>query len=286
MARSKRHHYIPEVLQKRFCKEGGKLWYAKNESKLLTFELLTPRGCFWERNLNTTMVDEKPSDRLETDFWKVVDDHLTDLLDETELAFRKGLKPVFRGQPLASLRELIVCMMRRAPDATDLPDAKKVGIEVEERIAEVFDEQGMARDDRSEDTVWLRQNGRHILASIKVTRPEKVLATLSVYSAVWAVAEQRSSFILGSRMVYRASNGGTGHLDDPNTELFWPVSPKRAIVFLRKPHNMPDIMPLGKDGVREWNEHIFEQSAAIASHSEALLRSLTKRSGKIAQFLP
>lgn len=280
MARSKRHHYISQSFQDRFCRTDGRIWYAeRNDDGEFSLFDRTPYGCFWKPNLNTTMVDDRPSDELETGFWGDVDDQVAKFLQLVDRSFEDGRPPVLEGESLVRLKELITSVARRAPDATDLPDADELGEQFRSNISYLSREAGFRYDPKYDDRTWLRQTGRSILASAKAEYPKMVLEALQEYSVRWAVLEGKSSFILGSKSVYRAhGDRGSGHLADPKTELYWPIAPKLALVLLRPPsRDFPLVLRGSTQMVREWNMSICRESACVASHSKSLLVSLLGR---------
>lgn len=276
MARSKRHHYIPQSFQNRFCRPDGKLWYAQRvDAQKFSLYERTPFGCFWSSNLNTTMVDGKPSDELEREFWGNVDNTMADFVRWVDDSFSMSIPPKLLGQDLRYFGLFFALIARRSPDATELPNADEVGEQYQTQIKKMMQEMGHEAKPKYDDKNWLRQIGRDILARAKAEYPTLVVEALGNYSVRWAIPEKRASFILGSKNVYRAYNGGSGHLEDPRTELFWPLSPKLALVMLQIPdRSFPMVVPARTEMVREWNLSICAGSSAIGSHSEKLMRSL------------
>ena len=280
MGRSKRHHYIAESFQNRFCEIPRQLWYAeRNDLGTYTLEQRSPYGCFWARNMNTILVDGAPSGLLEKEFWGAVDQDVGDLLEWIDASFAAGVAPRIEGQALQDFKKLFAVVARRSPDATDLPDAAEVGSEYHGMLQSYFEDIGEKLLPKHSDPNWLKQNGRAILAKAKASFPGLVVEALHDYSVRWAVPGGKASFVLGSKAVYRAHGaGGTGHLADPLTELYWPVGPKLALVLLRLPHdNFPMVTELTQIRVRRWNEAICKESIAVGSHSRKLLASLLGR---------
>lgn len=277
MGRSKRHHYIAESFQERFCTTPNSLWYAeRNGAEQYKLERRSPFGCFWVRNLNTILVDDTPSDLLEKQFWGAVDQDVNDLLQDVDATFDSGNAPHIEGKALQDFKKLFAVVARRSPDATNMPGSTEVGDQYHEMLRDFFLESGHKLRPKHSDQIWLKQSGRAILAKAKASFPELVFEALNDYSVRWVVPEGNASFVLGSKSVYRAhGKSGSGHLNDPLTELYWPVSPKLALVLIRLPYrDFPLVTILPQQKVRSWNEAICKESVAIASHSKRLLVSL------------
>ena len=278
--RSRRHHYVAESFQKRFCSNANKLGYAeRNTAGKIVLEERTPKGCFWEANLNTTLENDTPSDKLEKGFWWALDQDVSELLAEIDQIFASGKIPTIEGEALDQFKLMFATIARRSPDASALPSPVDIGLKYQQKLKSYFQAHGIHGQPKHEDPVWLRQNGRSILAKAKASSPKMVIGALREYVVRWAVPEGKSSFILGSKSVYRAhGGGGSGHLDDPKTQLYWPISPKLALVLLRAPSTQfPMVSSLPTHQVRAWNQNICKTSYSCGSHSQALLRSLLNR---------
>ena len=275
--RSKRHHFVAQSIQRRFYdKSIDKIWYSeKTETGFSEIEARTSYGCFWASNLNTTLVEDKPDDPLERGHWKTIDDYFDVFLKEVDQAFDHSKPLLLVDGRLDAFKEHFIYLAKRSPDSTDLPSADEMGEVYQAKIKAYAKQNGLDLLGKYDDPIWLRQNGRAILAESKASYSELVVKSLEDYSMCWAVPRGNSSFLLGSRNVYRAGNKSSGHLDDPNTELFWPVSPKLALVLVRLPtSDFPRIGLLDQAIVRGWNEEIRNSSQSVASHSSQLLKSL------------
>ena len=59
---SRRHHYTPVWLLKRFCGEGGLLWWRRQNWSLEKAERSSPKGQFFENDLNTRFLADGSKD--------------------------------------------------------------------------------------------------------------------------------------------------------------------------------------------------------------------------------
>ena len=276
--RSKRHHHNPIVLQKPFQSKPGKIWYAEKnkDGRFFVFEERNHESAFWERNYNTTIEDGRPSDRLETGFWGAVDDHLGKLVPKIDDALENSTIPLFSGEPLDSLYNLFAALMMRSPDILPDYDAAEMGREVANQTIELSTELSEKERTFLNSSDRMVQNGRHIIAMSRVAEPTRVLAALREYEVRFVRSEARSAFILGSRLVYRIGNGGNTHLDNPNTELWLPISPRSTVVLVKSRPETPHCVEFSRAKVRKFNEYVCRSSSKVGSHSYKLLRSLTR----------
>lgn len=284
MARSKRHHYVPQGLQKYFCNEAGQIWYTKRASLSEEFETIEPRNtksAFQERNFYTVLSDlDKPSDEIEREFYGVVDDQVGKTLAEVVEITKHGKAPRFRGEPLDSFKNLVLALHRRSVDITKDHNEFEIGEAIiESTIADASAKLGLTADEALKQLRFPdpKQLGRNVRVRAQTVEPKLALEALAKYDVATIVAEGKSSFILGSRMVYRISNGTNDPLGSKNVELWFPVSPKICLVLhaLGQEILRPVVWPSRK--VREINEYIVSKCHEVGSHSDRLLISLLGR---------
>ncbi|HHW77827.1 MAG TPA: DUF4238 domain-containing protein, partial [Xanthomonadaceae bacterium] len=152
MARSKRHHYVPQGLQKYFCNEAGQIWYTKRASLSEEFETIEPRNtksAFQERNFYTVLSDlDKPSDEIEREFYGVVDDQVGKTLAEVVEITKHGKAPRFHGEPLDSFKNLVLALHHRSVDITKDHNEFEIGEAIiESTIADASAKLGLTADE-------------------------------------------------------------------------------------------------------------------------------------------
>ena len=128
------------------------------------------------------------------------------------------------------------------------------------------------------DAARLQDKGRDIRVTATLKNSTRINEALSEFVPRWAVSETKHSYILASRMVYRIGNGESNGLINPNMEMWMPITPKIALVLLRDPENkIPHRVVDTPVHIRRVNEYAVKNSFEVASHSEALLKSLVRR---------
>ncbi|GAB5459142.1 MAG: hypothetical protein Hens3KO_21720 [Henriciella sp.] len=285
--RAVNHHIVPEVLQRQFAVEGDvkRIWRAKRDGSgaYLRPEKKPTEKAFVIRDYNTILENDKRSDLIEREFYGSIDDFLGRLLPKVIAAFKAGEIPSFDQETLNSIRTVAMHMAKRTPDFLKDNNDTERGRELVEANLDSLSknapsEQRRTLEDNLADDVKLRDQGRHIrvLATLKNSR--QVNEALLEFVPRWAISETRHSYILSSRMVYRIGNGGPNGLSNPKMEMWMPITPKISLVLLRDPHNeIPHFVREGPEHIRKVNEFAVKSSFEIASHSEALLKSLTRR---------
>ncbi|WP_088623590.1 DUF4238 domain-containing protein [Oceanicola sp. 22II-s10i] len=273
MARSKRHHYVPQVLSRRFLDVHGKLWYSEriDQAAFSKPAKRTPQGMFWERNYNTTVIDGLPSDQIERDFWAPVDSELGEFLTEIEEIFEAGRTPSLGGASLAGFKELVAAFLKRSIDIGGRYSPTDIGNELRDRI--LGDARAVSVLDAYSPQEFERF-GRHIRAVAIAHRSERILNTLRSYELRWALAGAKDSFVLGSRMVL--ISGGALNAMSGGSDIIFPLSPKKAAVLTPRFVGVPLRMEYSRGMVKNVNSEMRKQSKALASHSRELLRSVIR----------
>lgn len=281
MGRSKRHHYVPQGLQRYFCNDDGKIWYAKRSSLAERFPRIEPRNtdsAFQQRNFYTVLSDlDNPSDEVERLFYGAVDDQVGKVIAEVVPIVDNGNAPLFKGQPLESFKNTVLALHRRSIDLTKDHDEQGIGHSIiESTIANASAKLGLNRDEALRELRFPEPQklGRNIRVRAQTVRPDLALDALEPYQVATIVAGDRSSFVLGSRMIYRISNGTSDKLGSKNVELWFPITPKYCLVLHALGNGVTEPIVWPGIKVREINEYIVERCHDVGSHSDKLLRSL------------
>lgn len=281
--RSKNHHYVPRVLQRQFAAEANLIWYAERgkNGDFNPAELRQIKHVFCKNNHNTILIDGQPSDVVERIFYGKIDDYLGRVIPRILGAFVSHKVPTFTGKSLSALRQIVIDMIRRSPDFTKNINDKAVG---EKILRATFNElsSNASSDERQRllndwnNSQRKLEIGRTARVRVSLHRSTKIDERLEDLVVRWVEIKSHHSFILSSLMVYRIGNGGPNGLSNPNIEIWFPISPKCALVLLRDPNNqIPAVLRESPEHVRQVNEFAATNSNQIASHSRRLIESIT-----------
>lgn len=283
--RSKRHHHVPQCLLRKFCDPnlpGQNFWYSQKDEygNFAEPEKRSPKGAFWEKNLNTTIENDVPTDTLERTVWGPVDDALGNYIIEFTRIFGNAKIPVVAGESLIGLREIIGMLIRRNNDFMSKYDPKTIGSDFVESVRSESERLGVYDSEIEEklsDKLYSIQIGRHIKASAIAEKSTKISEKLQGFYVCWARSTHKSSFIIGSYLVQRVGNGGETSFDNEKMELLMPIDPKTMLLLTRDKRFDGRVVHPSREQIRSWNDLICSTSREVASHSELLLKSLTGR---------
>ena len=282
--RSRQHHYVPRALQRWFCFRPNNIWYSKKSKDGLFGdpELRNIDSTFRERDYYTVLQDGEPSDDVEKRFYGAVDDYLGALLKQVHSIFDSGRTPIFEGRALSDFRQMAYLLLKRTPDFLGEHDDEALGRDLTEATIESIRQSGQLVEDEEvlfEDLsqpTRLRQLGRDIRVRAQIAHSSKVVEAMADFDVRWAICE-RGALILTSGMMYRIGNGGVNGLVNPKMEIWFPIGPTRCLVMVRDPDKrIPIASLISQSKVREINEYGVRRYSQIASHSEALIKSLLR----------
>ncbi len=206
--RSKRHHYVPQCLQKWFCNAEGKIWYAEkgtNDQFVLEDDPRTPKGCFWEKNLNTILTAGGLSDAPEQVTWAKVDQDFSEFLAQAHSVLDTNRTPDISGDSLRELRLLLAMLMTRSPElGPRLSELEKDYLAGLRELSPGNPESLQF----TEDCAQPKQAARHIRALAFAAPPPSVISELQRFIPCWGRIEGKHGFVLGSRIILPTGNGG------------------------------------------------------------------------------
>lgn len=283
---SKNHHIVSKVLQRRFAASDQKIWYSKKDSNGLfagpALQNIENNRTFNRRHYYSVLQGSKVSDSVEREFYGKLDDYWGKVLPETDAIFAAGRIPLFNGEALSALQTTVFEMAKRTPDFVTNVDDVATGRDYIESIL-LCGEQILSDGERRRyelelsNEEQLKKYGRDIRVRATLSRSQAVEESLERLQARWVIADRRCSFVLSSRMVYRVGNGGPNGLSNPKAEIWFPISPHRAIVLLRDDtEKVPQLNVISQKKMREINEYAVRNSWALGASSERLLYSLTR----------
>jgi hypothetical protein len=296
--RSKIHHYVPQVLQRQFLDKqqpGERIWYAEKKAGSQKFkqpELKKIEKTFQLKDYYTVLDDGQLSDKIERDYYGVIDNYLGKVLPWANDCLARGRVPSFEGKALENLQSVLVAMLKRTPDfianqPTELAKTdEEIGLEFIEEV--LSQEEGELSDSRREELTKHKMNkhklkhyGRDIRANA-IAHPSRMIEeAFSQFQPHWAISETKSSFLLSSQITYCIGNGGHNGMANPLFELWMPVSPKNALVMTRNTRGaIPSKSTITPAHIRSINEYAARTSQKISSHSRNLIESITGKTAK------
>ena len=274
MSRPKRHHYVPTAILSGFCYQNDSLWFFSKEQPKKGVRTRNINSVFCKRHLNTQYIgkDRKPEVGLEYWYSKEFDDYVhrfIEALDDPSKRTALEHDGSFRRRFV----QLIVNLWKRSPEMIFPIADSVIGTTSEALIQSLEAETGLLESEVRErllneiDPRIVRQNS--IVAGLS-HQPILALELMNEMKIVAVRPVSGKQFIISSRPVLRI---GARFLGDAEVEIFTPLAPHLAVLFVRKASVQDEII-LGRSKVRSVNHALFNQSLFVGSSSKKLLESL------------
>ena len=274
----KRHHYLPEMLQKRFADKNGALWFFDKNRPERGIIASKPGNIFVEGHLYSIVEADGSKDVSVEVFYSRIESLADPIVERIVLAAREGRNPDLSPEEFSIWCHFFYYQQKRVPDFySKLEDLQKFPQRLEEAIAEYEAEFGRIpaeireRFNAPNEIERMRKNA--IVRSL-ATPGEMILDVLHSRGIVIAIPKQKSkSFLLGSYPTARLGTRNGSSLDNPEVELWLPIASDVAISPFGAPGEFK-IVFLDDQHVRHVNKEIFRRSTMAASRSKALIGSL------------
>ncbi|RVG87502.1 DUF4238 domain-containing protein [Sinorhizobium meliloti] len=280
----KRHHFVPEMLQKRFVNEQGGLWTYDSRRADSGVRADMPGNLFLEGHLYTHVGKDGAKDvSLEQDFSRLeglADPLISKMIDATT----KNRVPLLTADERVIWDEFFLQQWRRVPDLRDeLMSVDAYRRAIEEAINDFSNSirpvSSVVRDKYlAPDKVKRGRNNLHV--NTLKSQSTKIRNALAGRGLLFArVRNPRKSLILSSRPVVKVTSGAVKLLSDERVHAWLAISPSLAVSPGYYGAGTATI-DLTDDQVRLMNLAFAEQSSQIAGKSEALVKSLSPYVGK------
>jgi len=272
----KRHHYVPEVILKRFTDDSDWLHLFSKRNKRTRPTRI--RNAFCEGHLySEELADGGKDSKVEHDLsW--LEGVIGPILAKLEIAGGSGINPNLTAIELLTWRFFFVVQWRRVPDLhkTVTTDEESSAI-----LNEILDEMSVRFPDRSAEIFAFREPEavRRTVRNARISGvaevSDRVMDAISSRGlAILAITAPTKALIVGSRPVIQLGFGDGLNLVDEATEMWLPISSKVAVGLGRR--NQREIVYSLDDhaAIRRLNLAIARQSTEFASHSAALTSSI------------
>ena len=272
----KRHHFVPEVILKRFVDEDGWLHvFSRRDQRTRPSR---PANAFCEGHLYSQIEkDGRKDPKVEIELsW--LEGAIDPILNKFEASAHTGKLPNLSEGDLLLWRFFFIVQWRRVPD---LHQTVATDEESEAELHQILDEMVQRFPGRSDEIEAMRKPSE-MKRTIRNARiqgvpvvSERVLDALSSRSvAVLSIAPTNKALIIGSRPVIQMAFRDGLSLMDEATEMWLPISSKTAVGV--GPKGQREIIYHLQDpaAIRRLNVTIASQSTEIASHSAKLTNSI------------
>lgn len=275
----KRHHFVPEMLQKRFVDEDGWLYaYSRKRADGCVYPV-RPEKLFVEKHLYSEVkADGSREPEMERTLNKL--ETLADpVIEHIVQAARRGEVPRLSNEQLDIWCYFFAIQWRRVPDLhlTVTPD-HEVSASFDKLIAELRTTQPHLEgelDQLSEPHERRRMIKNARVGVLETVSFEVMDALRSRGLLIGVIGQPEKRFVLASRPVTKLTRLGATDVRHPQCELWLPVA-SDIVIGLGQGRGMESLGRVTPDQVRHLNLAAAEQSTVFASASAALTRSLAR----------
>jgi len=278
MGQPKRHHYVPEVILKRFTDDNG--WLHLHSEHDRRTRPSRPVNAFLEGHLYSEELDSGDKDpRVEGELAEL-DGLIDPILQKFEMAAESGENPGLSAFELLTWQFFMVVQWQRVPDLhrTVATDEESAAL-----LHDVLDEASRKFPERLKEIEAMRaphavtrtvRNARIRNIPEVSQRVMDAMATRGI--AVLSIRGSKKALIIGSRPVVQMAFRDGLTLIDEATEMWLPISSKVAVGAGQR--GLAEIVYSLDDhaAIRRLNLAVARQSSEIASRSTVLTNSIAK----------
>ena len=278
MSKPKRHHYIPQMLSRRFADSGGILHVFDNRFPQKGIQKRTPKNLFVERDFYTQVDAKGTKDvSVETEFLARLESEASLVIENTVSDGRRGNFPNLSPDEREVLQTFFVTQFSRVPDTLDsatdevrqmMPSSTYFAWQLRP-----LNGSGLSAQNSSETIERHLMNAR--IKHLQMPRsPEmsELLAKMGIVVAVIEELKPERSFIIGSSPVVQLSHPERSHLSNSIVEVWLPLA--RDVALFPSPWERDKVIFANDKHIRAINTNVFQQSTVIAGWSREIIESV------------
>jgi hypothetical protein len=273
----KRHHFVPEMLSKRFVDNKGNIYYFDKRAPSKGVITGIPKNIFLETHLYTfEEKDGTKNTELEAFFSKLEGD-ADKIIEKIVTAARQGKKPNLTDVERKNWNLFFYYQWKRTPDVfRSVHSLVEYDDTYQKALTELESIRPLTQGERSslEDIATKKRlkKGAEVLAlSDPGSQVQEVLGKMGL--GIVIIQNPKKSFVIGSKPVLKLMPKGS-KLGDPTAEVWLPIAHDVLVGPGPINPNEERIIKIPDDKIREYNEAMFKQSKGIAGRSKELISSL------------
>lgn len=278
----KKHHYVPQLVLRRFCDGDGKLWLFNKKAPHLGVHSGSPESVFYETHLYSLRENGVRDSSLET-YFSELESSVAGVIEKLCSSGRLGFQPRLTAPEKRVWDEFMWFQWKRTPDSltstlSDFDFDRRLEDAIEEFEDQVRPITNLERENilSLPKKKELRENVRVKVMGHPGFNAQEVLENTGL--AVAVVRKPNKSFVIGSRPVLKLTPPGETRLGQAGVEAWLPIAHDVAICVIPGKGNEV-VLTLDDDRkLRDFNRTVLGQSTMIAGRSEALVKSLVSPS--------
>jgi hypothetical protein len=282
---SKRHHFVAEMLSKRFADPHGKLYcFNKNCPEGGVFPG-TPKNLFVRGHLHTIQNKDGTKNDLLEKYFSALEYEADQIIEKIVTSVRRGCAPGLTTEEKQIWDRFVYSQWTRVPDMHEKflsdeifePVMQKTYAEFESSHRPVTAEE-LREFQNPEWRARTKQRARVRMLASPSPKVAEIFARKGL--GIGVIKKPNKSFVIGSFPVVKLAFPDRSHLMDPTVEIWLPiahdvvVSPAPIPPAAERVIFIQDYLV-----VRHLNEAIFRQSTIVAGRSPKLIASLAGLAG-------
>lgn len=281
MSYPKRHHFVPQMLQRRFADGTGRLYAFDRRRPEDGVRPEFPVNLFVEKHLYS--IKEKSGGKnpeLEARLAQL-EGAANSIITKIEQSAADGKSPQFSVEERYVWDLYFYIQWKRTPDTFESTNAVSDFDETLKKSIDDFERQfrpltETEREELKDPAVLSRIKHNAKVGAVSAGSEEVMKALHDKGLAILKIEASNKSFILGSSPIAKLTSKGHMHISDPTVEIWFPITPQIAVspAYQRGEERL---IPIKRpEDIRHINSAIAKQSTVIAGNNEKLIFSLSR----------
>jgi Protein of unknown function (DUF4238) len=281
MNEPKRHHSVPEMLQKRFADERGMLWFFDKSRPELGVRETSASSLFVRNRQYTLTKDDGTRDwSLETRYSEL-EGGMNILIGKIVPNVGASVYPNLSPDERTLLNRYVYEQWRRVPEIYDRMISDDQFQEMHQETVAEFERlyRPLTSAERAKfaQPAYLRSERKRARVSSLSKPSSSALEIISDKGLYFTRTAADRSFLIGSVPVIKLHPPELSDLRLPEVEVWLAIHPNVAIVLARHKIEPGAVLPVSPETVRTINRAIANQSETFAGRDKALVTSIAKR---------
>ena len=284
MSPPKRHHYVPQMLLKRFADTEGRIAFYDKSRPKAGVQITTPKNLLVQQHLYSKKNRDGSIDGSLEAYYSSLESEAHVLFDKIIVAVLDRSIPSISAVEKNIWDRFLYEQWRRVPDLHDeimpLSDFAQTVREGFEEFEEKFQRPVTAEErERFGGTAALKTFRNNARVAALTRRSSNVTEAIANKALFFGRTAPQRSFIIGSFPVMKlVPFETTNNLDNPAVEIWLPIHPNVMVVSAGlKGESTGHLAALHMDRIRGFNESVAKKSTIFAGRSPELIASLARK---------
>lgn len=273
----KRHHFVPELIQKNFVDANGLLYFFNKSTPEKGAQPGKPGNIHVRTHLYSKVAADGSKDvTLELEYSRL-EGFVSPILDKIIATALAGNTPAVDDEMRAIIDRFVVEQIRRVPEFHEKAMPVSAAEASMRRAVAMYEERhGLLTPDHR-DKVFSPESVERYRHNARVgalrRAPEKIIDVLEQKSLVVCSVRKASSLLVGSNPAVRTG----GVLSSIGAEVWLPIAPNVALLHTGPRVPTPRLFPIPDHVVRQLNHTIAKNSSIFAGRSAKHVEAVAGR---------